>query len=108
MSMMNPNYNKFYKRYKKLPGILTIVIAVLVLAWSIVDVIVFSYSPSYRYGPQYGIMDLDSAGLVLVIWWAIGAVLSYATWFFSALTVSATVARTDATIEISNKLTKNN
>ena len=51
-------------------------------------------------------MELDSAGLALIIWWAIGAVLSFATWFFSALTVSATIARTDAVIEINNKITK--
>ena len=99
MSMMKPNYNKFYEFYKKLPGILTVIVIVLVLAWSIVDVAVFSYR-SY-----YGVMALDSLGLALIIWWAIGAVLAYATWFFSVLTISATVARTDAVIEINNKMT---
>ena len=103
--IINPDYKKFYSIYKKLPGIVSIILAVLVFAWSIVDVSVFSYSGYYS--SYYGVMQIESLFLALIIWWAIGAVLCAATWFFSALFVSATVARTDATIEINKKLAEN-
>ena len=106
MNILNPNYEKFYALYKKLPAIASITWAALVFMWSIIDVSVFS-SRSYYYGNSYGIMSLDYAFLVLIIWWAIGAVLSLLTWFFSSLIVSATVTRTDAIVEIKNNLNKN-
>ena len=105
MNILNPNYEKFYALYKKLPGISSIALAALVFIWSIVDVSVFSYHS--RYGDYYGIMHLGSAVLVYIIWWAIGAVFSLLTWFFSSLVVSATVTRTDAIVEIKNNLNKN-
>ena len=106
MNIFNPNYEKFYALYKKLPSIASIVLAALVFIWSIIDVSIFS-PHYYYYGNYYGIMRLDSAFLVLIIWWAIGAVLTLLTWFFSSLTVSATVTRTDAIVEIKNNLNKN-
>lgn len=100
--MKNPDYNKFYKIYKKLPNILAIIIAVLVFIWSIVDVAVFSregYHDTY-----YGVMHLPSRFLALFIWWLIGVVLAFATYFFAALPVAATVVRTDAVLEINAKV----
>ena len=102
MKILNPNYKKFYSLYRKLPGIASITLAVLVFVWSIVDLAVFSYNG--RYGSYYGVMALDSAILALIIWWAIGAVLFFATWFFSSLVVSANIAKTDAILEINERL----
>jgi hypothetical protein len=103
MNFFHPNYKKFYASYKQLPGISAITMAVLVLAWSIVDVSVFSGGGwSHNY---YGVMQLPSVFLALIIWWAIGAVLCFAIWFFSCLIVSATITRTDAILEIEKHLT---
>ncbi len=99
--MKDPNYDKFYRIFKKLPKILAIITAALVFIWSIVDVAVFSY---YGYDTYYGVMRLESCFLVLLIWWLIGAVLAYATYFFAALPVAATVVRTDAVLEINAKV----
>ena len=106
MNILNPDYKKYYGTYKQLPGILAILIGVLTLIWSIVDVAAFSYEG--RYSVYYGIMGLKSLVLTLLIWWAIGAVLAVGTWFFSTLAVSATVARTDAIIEINDKIKRTN
>ncbi len=107
--LLNPDYKKYYGLYKKLPGILAIAIAVLFFIWSIVDLAAFSYvSHSWLYGSKYGIMGLPSWFLVLLIWWIIGAITAACTWFFSAIAVSATVARTDAAIEINNKIHETN
>lgn len=107
--LLNPDYKKFYGIYKKLPGILAIIIAALFFIWSIVDLAAFSYvSDYYPEYNSYGVMNLDSGFLVLLIWWISGAITTAATWFFSVLVVSATVARTDATIEINQKLQNNN
>ncbi len=100
--MKDPNYNKFYRIFKKLPNILAIIIAALVFIWSIVDVAVFSHE-GYQY-TYYGVMRLKSCFLVLLIWWLIGAVLAFATYFFAALPVAATVVRTDAVLEINAKV----
>lgn len=103
--MKDPNYDKFYRIFKKIPKILAIVVAALVFIWSIVDVAVFSYS-GYYYQPYYGVMHLPSWFLALFIWWIIGAVLALLTYFFSALPVSATVVRTDAMLELKEKVEK--
>ncbi len=104
MSILNPDYKKFYGLYKKLPGILAIATAALVFIWSIVDLAVFSYTDSHYgglwYTYEYGVMGLESWILVLLIWWSIGAIVAASTWFFSVIVVSATVARTDATLAI--------
>ena len=103
MNLLNPNYKKLYALYKKLPCIASITMSFLIFAWSIIDVSVFSNS---RYH-DYGIMELDAAILPLLIWWGIGVVMFFATWFFTSLIISATVTRTDAIIEIQEHL-KNN
>lgn len=95
--MKDPNYTKFYRIFKKLPKILAIIIAALVFIWSIVDVSIFN-------GYYYGVMQLKSCFLVLLIWWLIGAVLAFATYFFSAMHVSAIVLRTDAMLELNAKV----
>ncbi len=95
--MKDPDYTKFYRIFKKLPKILAIIIAALVFIWSIVDVSIFN-------GYYYGVMQLKSCFLVLLIWWLIGAVLAFATYFFSAMHVSAIVLRTDAVLEINAKV----
>ena len=104
----------FYLLYKKLPVILAISIAILTLIWSIIDIIIFqetsagySYLGYYYDYTYYGIMGLDSAFLALVIWWGIGAVLTCATWFFSALTISTNIVKTDILLEMNNKLDQN-
>lgn len=97
--MKDPNYDKFYRIFKKLPKILAIIIAALVFIWSIVDVSIFN-------GYYYGVMQLKSCFLVLLIWWLIGAVLAFATYFFSAMHVSAIVLRTDAMLELKEKVEK--
>lgn len=97
--MKDPDYNKFYRIFKKLPKILAIIIAALVFIWSIVDVSIFN-------GYYYGVMQLKSCFLVLLIWWLIGAVLAFATYFFSAMHVSAIVLRTDAMLELKEKVEK--
>lgn len=97
--MKDPDYTKFYRIFKKLPKILAIIIAALVFIWSIVDVSIFN-------GYYYGVMQLKSCFLVLLIWWLIGAVLAFATYFFSAMHVSAIVLRTDAMLELKEKVEK--
>ena len=104
--LLNPDYKKFYGLYKKLPGILAIIIAALFFIWSIVDLSVFSddggFYGGYFHSPSYGIMELESPILVLLIWWISGAITTVCTWFFSVLVVSVTVTRTDATLAIEN------
>ena len=111
-NLLNPDYKKFYGIYKKLPGILAIIIAALFFIWSIVDLSVFSddggFYGGYFHSPSYGIMELESPILVLLIWWISGAITTACTWFFSVLVVSATVARTDAAIELNQKINSKN
>lgn len=104
--LFNPNYNKLYNVYKILPGISAVALSVLTFIWSIVDVCVFSRE-SY-YSTYYGVMHLPSPVLCFLIWWAIGIAASFIIWFFSSLVVSATVTRTDAILEIKERLTKEN
>ena len=99
--MLDPNYTALYRLYRKLPTILALTIAGLMFIWSIVDVSVFSYG---YYETYYGVMGLESLFLALIIWWAIGGVLCAATYVFSALTISPTIARTDAILEMNEKM----
>lgn len=104
--MKNPDYNKFYKIYKKLPKILAVVVALLMWIWSIIDVTCFIYQSNSYYSTviYYGVMRFTSRFPALLIWWLIGAVLAFATYFFSAMHVSAIVLRTDAVLEINAKV----
>lgn len=97
-NLLNINYKRLYEIYKKMPMIVSITLASLVFIWSIVDVAVFSHS-SY-----YGIMELPSPILPILIWWIIGAVLTCAIYFFSSLLISAVVVRTDAIVEMSKNI----
>jgi hypothetical protein len=107
--MMNPDYERFYTLYKKMPGILAYTTIIMTVIWSIVDVSIFqtSYGSYFNRYTCYGIMELESALLAMLVWWAIGAVLAGIAWFFSALSVSATVRRTDAVVAIKEKLQQN-
>lgn len=101
-----PNYKIFYKIYKKLPKILAVVVALLMWIWSIIDVTCFIYQSNSYYSTviYYGVMRFTSRFPALLIWWLIGAVLAFATYFFSAMHVSAIVLRTDAVLEINAKV----
>lgn len=103
-----PNYKIFYKIYKKLPKILAVVVALLMWIWSIIDVTCFIYQSDSYYSTviYYGVMRFTSRFPALLIWWLIGAVLAFATYFFSAMHVSAIVLRTDAMLELKEKVEK--
>ena len=96
------NYKKFYAIYKKIPIISAVVWALLFFVWSIVDVFVLDYP----FG--YGMMGQDVMFFALIIWWAIGAVTALVSYFASAILISETVLRTDATLEINEKLDDKN
>jgi len=100
MDKIDSGYKTFYNYYKKLPKYLAILLSTLIFIWSIVDVSVF------QSGYYYGVMMLESAFVAMLIWWLIGAVLVILTWFFSKVCISATVVRTDAILEINEKMTK--
>ena len=113
MSFMNPNYLKSYNLYKKMPAFLTIAVAILSFVWSIINVTLLKVEVDYYYDRweevgvytyEYGILGLESAFPTLLIWWAIGAVLCAATWFFACLSVSPVIARTDAVISLNRKV----
>lgn len=87
-----------------MPAIAAITTMILALVWSIIDVIVFRVNigwitPFWK----FGILRLNNPIVSILIWLAIGAVLATIVWFFSALTISATITRTDAVLEISEK-----
>ena len=96
------NYKKFYAIYKKLPVISSIGCLLLFFVWSILDVFVIGYP----FG--YGMMHQDTIFFALIIWWVIGGIVAFATYFGEAILISATVLRTDATIEINEKLNNKN
>ena len=100
MNFINPDYKKFYALYKKLPAICSIIHAIIVYACGIIDIAVFSHKAPDSDIYYYGIMELKSAFLVIVIWWIIGTISSIIIWFLSTLKISATMTRTDATLEI--------
>lgn len=101
----NIDYNKFYAFFKKMPAILSIATALLMVIGSFVDV-----SNSYTYDTitYYGFSQSRSAIAVLLAWWIVGAIMALVTWFFTALAVSPTIVRTDAVLEINEKTIKTN
>jgi len=92
MKIFNPDFKFFYKLYRKLPIISAIAVAALSFVFSMILVLgdVISFTDSYF--------------LDLVLVWIIGAIITCGVWFFSMLTVSATIIRTDSVIEINEKL----
>jgi Zn-dependent protease with chaperone function len=103
--ILSPNYKKFYQLYKKMPAIAAITTMILALVWSIIDVIVFRVGRGGWFTSvwEFGILRLNNPIVSILIWLAIGVVLATIVWFFSALTISATITRTDAVLEISEK-----
>ena len=87
------NYKKMYKIYKKLPFINSIITCLLSLVWGIID------------GTQWitGIGD-NLEGAAIAIWLLIGAVLAVIVMFLTCVTISPVVVRTDAALEINNKI----
>ncbi len=76
---------KWFKFYEKLPMFLLCVLATLCFIWSIIDVSVFQYG---YYSKSYGVMRLDSAFVALLIWWVIGAILSFVTYIVAKIVCS--------------------
>lgn len=85
--MKNPDYDNFYRIFKKLPVIMTIINAILCLIALI-------------------ILGIRLDALAVAIGLPLGALLVGLTYFFSALLVSATVVRTDAMLELKEKVEK--
>ena len=86
------NYMKYYGIYKKLPLINFISTVVIALVWGIVD--------AFEYITDIGELEVGA----VFIWTLIGAVVGAIVMFFTAVVMSATIVRTDATIEIESKL----
>ena len=86
------NYKKMYEIYKKLPLINFITTCVLSLAWGIIDYCEFITA----------ISDLDFGAIF--IWLLIGAAFGGIVMFFTCVAISPTILRTDATLEINNKI----
>jgi len=87
---------KWFKFFVYLPKILTIITAVLVFVWSIVDPAVFQYKMyvgyySSRYDILYGVMRLDTFFGAMIIWWAIGAVACILTYIFTKIMLSYSI-----------------
>lgn len=103
---INQDYKDLYKTYKKMPVIASVIVAVLMFVWSIVDVSAFQYTTGryYAYETYYGVMRIKSAFAVLVIWWAIGAFIAIFTNLLCSLAISPIVVQTDALLEIKSKL----
>ena len=86
------NYKKMYEFYKKLPLINFIATCVLSLAWGIIDAFVWIT----------GIGELEFGAVV--IWLLIGAALGGIVMFFTSVGISPVILRTDAALEINNKI----
>lgn len=84
--MKDPNYNKFYRIFKKLPKILAIINIILFFIAAIV---------------LASIYDMPS---LIIVGWLIGAIYTLIAYFLSVLLVAATVVRTDAVLEINAKV----
>ncbi len=85
--MKNPDYDNFYRIFKKLPVIMTIINAILCLIALI-------------------ILGIRLDALAVAIGLPLGALLVGLTYFFSAMHVSAIVLRTDAMLELKEKVEK--
>jgi hypothetical protein len=96
----NPDYEKSYKIFKKIPAILSTIDGAAMFVWGFID----AANTSGRYGTYYGILRLPSPILVLLLWWSIGAVLFFLTNFFTKLAIAPTVVRTDAILDVKEKL----
>ncbi|MBR2650776.1 MAG: hypothetical protein IKD45_03875 [Clostridia bacterium] len=85
---MTFSYRKLYEIFKKMPLINFISTMLLAFVWAIFDAVA-------------EITELGDLGVGAVfIWLIIGGVAAAIVSFFTALCISATVVRTDATLEI--------
>lgn len=82
------NYNKSYKLYKKLPFLNFIAIVVLSLIWGIIDAL------------EYITDFVDSEIGCIILWLAIGIVLGFIVMFFTSISISHNVIRTDSAVEM--------
>ncbi len=87
------NYEKMYAIYKKLPLINFISTCVLSLIWGIIDAC--EWITEIGYGLEEG---------AVFIWVLIGAVVGGIVMFFTCVSISPVILRTDATLEINNKI----
>ena len=94
--MTSKNYQNMYEIYKKFPLINAISIMILTLVWSIVD-----YNECIT-----GISDLGFG--CFVIWLLIGAVVAGIVAFITMVSISATIVRTDAILQIEENVKKSN
>ena len=100
----------YFQLYARLPKILTIVLAALYFIWSIVDPAVFQTEVEVgwrNYETVYGVMQLSSFGLAMIIWWLIGAANCFITYFCTKLLLAYPVLHIYYLKDIRNKLTKN-
>ena len=92
---MNIDYKKAYNIYKKLPQISFVITMILALAWGIIDWAAY-------------ITELAELGFGgLVIWLLAGTVLAAINLAFSAILISPTIVRTDATLAILGVINNN-
>jgi hypothetical protein len=91
------DYNKFYNLYRKLPLINFIGIVSASLLFGILDATI-GITPMY--------WDLDA--VVVLIWPIIGVLVGGISYFFTMLSISPTIIRTDAIIEILEIAKQNN
>ena len=96
----NPDYEKSYKIFKKIPAILSTIEGTAMFIWGFID----AANTSGYYSTYYGVLRLPSPILVLLLWWSIGAVLFFLTNFFTKLAIAPTVVRTDAILDVKEKL----
>lgn len=94
-------YENNFALYKKLPQIILIIQCSLILIWSIVDAAAFTKTTYSKYSSEtfYGIMQVPSPFLVLIIWWLIGAGLALLNYFLTTLIIAPTVLQTQAAVE---------
>ena len=96
------SYERFYSIYRKLPIIVALVNLASTIIWSFIDIIIFKI-PDNNGIYRYGVMQLPSPFLSVLVWWAIGIIYSIAIWFLLSIAMSATVVRTDAILEMNER-----
>ena len=93
--MNSDSYKDKYEIYKKLPFINAILTIILVLVWAIVD-----YSECIT-----GIGDMGFLGC-FSLWLLFGAAVAGIVGFITMVSISATVVRTDAILQIEENTKK--
>ena len=96
---MNPNYKKFYKIYRKLPAIITIALAAVILIFSLVFFFIGLDDWNWKAIEAFGF---------LIGTWVVGGIACGLTWFFYSLIYSISVVLVDSVMEIEGKLSSEN